>query len=209
MGYVAALYTCGKVFTGTHHGDAFSKMNIHEKEQEIISGFFDSVTGTFITDDDEFYIKKILLIRHATVNTENDPRLTGYGIDQSKFTAEFLKTSVDDISEYKVFSSTSTRCKETSTIISQYLNIPCQSNEELVDKKTDENVVNFMVRIKKILHHLPQKIILISHCNFIINAIQLTAGIKNFTEHNPECLSFCSVTFVDNQKIIWFGKKVY
>ena len=78
-----ALFANGKVVTGNNHGDAFSKLNVLEQEGSITSGFIDSDLNKFVSDDQEIYLKEILLLRHAHVDDYFDPGISGLGYSQS------------------------------------------------------------------------------------------------------------------------------
>lgn len=120
----AALYVHGRVVVGFNHGDAFGKLTENEKDEEIVSGFFDSETEEFDggVATEHFFDKEILLIRHATVEDKPpDPNLTPIGVEQAQQVACTL--SRFDLSEYTAIVSPFLRCLQMANILQQILQI--------------------------------------------------------------------------------------
>lgn len=203
----AALFTkTGKMVTGSFHGEAFGKLSACEKEQEIISGFFDSVTGQFVSDEINFFVKKIVLIRHADVeNNLDNPGITSYGRQQTAKLAGYIIEAIKDIREYEAYCSPLKRCVETSQVISNETGLKFTIKSEFRERCANESAQEFVQRIKQIVSSLSRRTIVISHCNLILNVVQLASGKVDHPIFNNG-LPKSSVTFVDNHDIVWFGK---
>jgi broad specificity phosphatase PhoE len=197
---VAALFVNGKIVTGNHHGEAYSKLNNHEKSCSCQSGFFDPQQNRFVCDDNEFYVKKIIMVRHAEAEQGIDPGITELGRLQCVQTASFFK-SLDDLQSYQGFTSPLARCQETAQVLCNEINLNFDVDCDLVDDD-DEPHSLFIFRLKTLLKTLPDRSILISHCNFIANMAQLATGMEFDTLHLPNC----SITVVENNNIVHIGK---
>lgn len=82
--YIAALYSNGRVVTGCNHGDAFSKLSCSEQDGSVESGFYEPETGRFFTEEYDFYLKQIFLIRHGEATGQRLPaNLTPVGVHKS------------------------------------------------------------------------------------------------------------------------------
>jgi broad specificity phosphatase PhoE len=196
---IAALYVHGRIVTGTHHGDAFSKLTEAEKHNNICSGFYDEERKKFFTDEKEFYLKKMILVRHAQADNQDDPSLTDYGRFQIQQAANFLNSFVN-LSGYQGFTSPIKRCQETAEEFCNEINLSFRTNDKL--KEYDgEPPVQFGTRVKTLLEELPDKSVLISHCNLIANLAQLATGIdtSNLKIHN------CCILFVENGTLSQLG----
>ena len=95
MVYIAALYTGKKIVTGACHGDAFNRLSIEEQDGELHSGFYDPKTGSFISDEQTFYNKELVLIRHAEVFEDYDPGITPLGESQCHQSGQYLQDNFD------------------------------------------------------------------------------------------------------------------
>jgi phosphohistidine phosphatase SixA len=206
MKYIAALYTNdGKLVTGSHHGEAFGKLTVEEQVGELTSGFVDPKTGKFISDNLEFYVKKIILLRHANAQqVGEDPGLTKIGRLQGEQAANFLYSNIHDLSEHVGFCSPKQRCQQTGNIISKNVNLQFDVNDKFVDQLDSEDPKKFMIRLRSVLHLLPEKSVIISHCKFILNIAQLAIKSDDLGECNG--LPSASVTLIDHHKLIWLGR---
>lgn len=198
---VAALYVCGKVVTGTHHGDAYSKLSDSEKNLEICSGFFNPKTSRFVSDQSEFYTKQVLMVRHAHVNTHyDDPPITELGYSQALRTAQFCDSFLD-LKDFVGYTSPIKRCRETADVLSDKTKIEFDNNDFLLDIEHESKAV-FHDHLCSLLECLPPKSFLVSHCNTIAKLAQLASGCNV-----DNCLiPHCSVTFVQNCSLIHIGK---
>jgi len=208
MQYVAALYTSkGKVVTGQHHGEAFSKL-IGAERDELISGFLDPITGKFISDDIEFYAKKMVCLRHSEVDyNEEDPGINPQGRTHSMRAALFVKQHVEGINTFQGICSPSRRCVETAGILSETLNIEFEENCDLVDVSPDESLEDFVGRVKSVLRNIPVRSIIVSHCNLIANLVRACYGCG--VDKHPEWkqnLPKTSVTYLDGPNLVWMGR---
>ncbi len=209
MKYIAALYTNeGNLVTGANHGEAFGKVSIEEQSGDLISGFVDPETGEFISGENKFYLKKILLVRHAQVEgDEHDPKLSEAGRSQGKKASSFFSENIEDLDQYRGFSSPLQRCVETSSIISKNTNLNFETNERFSDPLEQETPKDFLIRLRSVLHHLPEKSIIVSHCKFILNLAQIAVENSDFSK----CcgLPNLSVTYVNHKELKWLGKKTF
>lgn len=195
---LAALYVNGKVVTGTHHADAFSKLSNDDKEGEICSGFLDQQCGKFVCEDSQFYLKKIVMIRHAEAGDGDDPEITTRGRTQTQRTASFLKSFVD-LKEYTALTSPRQRCRQTAELLQDDIGLEFNIDENLVDD--DFGSCNFDSRLSSLLNQLPSKSFLISHCNFITYLAQLATGSNSLNLN----VSNCSITFIENCHVTHIG----
>lgn len=189
----AAIYAQdGKVATGRHHGDAFSKLSVQEQEGKLTSGFLNPKTGKFITNDDsQFYLKKIILIRHAMPGEGDDPGLSDIGRSQCKRVADFLMARFH-LPDYEAFSSPVRRCRETMQEIFGGMDLKLNVGALFSKRHDDEPVCEFLQRIRHVLDILPEKSIIISHCDFIVDVSQVALAMAD-----PK--TFCQVTCGDCQ----------
>ena len=219
MKYIAALYANGKVVTGGHHGDAFTKLTLEDQQGEITSGFIDSETGKFISDEIEFYAKNIILIRHAHACDYFDPGISGLGYSQCERVVHFLRET-QNVQEYQGFASCCNRTRETAEFIFGRLGIHYEVRPDFCDQRNwdlpcwraasqwFESPYSFVERLRYILNTLPANSIIISHCNFVANMAQLASNTEDITEL-PEwsgSIPHCSVTCVINNKLLCIGK---
>lgn len=196
----AALYINGKVVTGSNHGDAYSKVAEEEKDY-VTSGFFDPTTSKFISDDSEFYLKEIILIRHGQCNgQEYEDKITEEGRREAKTTATFLLNM--NMQDYQMFSSPYYRCLETAEIFETSLKIKNQKNEMFAKQNQNETNQDFFKRIYSTLDFLPKKSLIISHFDFINKMLQIT------TSKCVEKIENCSISHISNGKSLIICKKV-
>lgn len=198
---IAALYSNGRLVTGSNHGVAFGKLTEEQQNGVLTSGFLDLDTGQFTSNEFDCIIKSFILIRHAEI-LENEDKLCDNGRVQAKRTADFLRDNVP-LNEYRGHFSPANRCKETGEIISTHTGIDF---EECPDIGCHENETpqEFFKRVDSVIKAFPAKSILISHHNFIIQLLQMASGIKAECDTVP----YCSVTYISNRKIIWMARNV-
>lgn len=210
MKYIAALYTNeGNLVTGANHGEAFGKMTIEEQTGDLISGFVDPETGEFVSDENKFYLKKIVLVRHAEVDDQNEfnPKLSEAGRSQGERASSFFSENIEDLDQYFGFSSPLQRCVETSSIISKNTNLNFETNKKFSDPLEQETSKDFLIRLRSVLHHLPEKSIIVSHCKFILNLAQI--AVENADFSNFSGLPNLSVTYVNHNELKWLGKRTF
>jgi len=204
MSYVAAIYTGKKLVVGSHHGDAFNKLSVEEQDDiSLKSGFFDPESGFFICDEQSFYFKQLILIRHASIiKSEFDPGLSEFGVEQCYQATEFLIKNFD-LTDFMGFYSPCRRCKETASAINIKTSfLPC---ELVQDRQNYETTRQFLLRLQEALKFLPTKSIVITHGDCIDGMSQLSSG-KEAAIHKE--ISYCSSTYVNNHDILWFGRKM-
>lgn len=201
---VPALFIRDKVVTGSHHGDAFSKLSEQEKNDcGLMSGFLDDEHHKFVTEDETIYLKDIILLRHAQsdLRVEDGP-ITSSGRAQAFHAAEFLKEL--HLAGYTGYCSPYLRCKQTSAIIKEICSIPFEIKPHLCRQTPFENHEEFANRIIGILDVLPPRSVLITHTDFIQKILALTHLIK-------EQLKFvvnCSITYIHQNRLIWLAKDI-
>lgn len=201
MDYIAAIYAGGKVVTGTNHGDAFGKLTITQQDGEVTSGFLDPQTGRFFTDNVQFFIKKIILIRHAEAD---DKSITDFGRLQCERTANFLLQFLD-ISQYTAFACVCDKVLETATAICSQIGLSVKSNSRFCDPQKNET--DFLTRLQNVIESLPDNTVIISHSNFVVNMAQLALG-SDITQCSKwkNKIPNCSITYVENHQPIWIGE---
>ena len=198
MEYAAALYVHGKIVTGTHHGDAFNKLSDKEKNEDICSGFYDKENNKFITDEKEFYLKQIILVRHADAEHCENPGITDLGRSQVQRAATFLNAFVN-LSGFKGYASPRRRCQETAEEFSNETCLDFNTSDLLRDANEPHPI--FVSRLRKLLKELPDKSFIISHCDFIKTMAYLATGINT---DNLEVQN-CCILFVDNGSLSKLG----
>lgn len=219
MGYIAALFAGGKVVTGACHGDAFRQLTRAEQEGDISSGFLDPRTGMFVTDDTRFYVKKIILIRHAEAcerchqcnqpcryRNSPDPVISEYGRLQCEKAANFL-TRMPLLHQYVGFACDCCRVKATAVAIFGQIGMPLQFSNRFCDPGPDETPYEFLDRVRAVIESLPENSIIVSHSDFVVNMAQIAMG-TDITQceqwHNK--IPNCSITYVENHEPVWIGE---
>lgn len=198
--YIAALYAEGRVVTGVNHGDAFSKLSENEQDGQIESGFLDPTTGRFFTEEYDFYLKQIYLIRHGEAEGQHyHACLTEWGRQQSACCAEFLSTQ--PLSGFQLFCSPLDRCIQTAEIISEITCLPFETSSNLRKQEDEENDRDFVRRIDESLMEIPPKCLLISHSDFILTFIREAVGAQ-FLEEYRSGVPNAGVMMIDARKLI-------
>ena len=198
-----AIFVRDKIITGSHHGDAFSKLTEEEKNAELLSGFFDNDHLKFITDDEVIYLKDIIILRHAQsdLRVEDGP-ITSNGRAQAFKAAFFLKQLC--LTGYSGFCSPYLRCKQTSAIIHEVCCMPFETDLHFSKQNGYEDLQDFSNRITETLDFLPQKSVLITHTDFIQNILSITHLIRE----SLKLISNCSITYIHQNRIIWLAKEI-
>ena len=155
MSYVAAIYTGKKIVVGSHHGEAFSKLSSDEQNRNLKSGFFDPENGFFICDEQSFYLKQLILIRHASITkSKYDTGLSSFGLEQCYQATDFLIDHFD-LTDFIGFYSPCRRCKETASAIT--IKTSFSLCELVKDKQENETTRQFLLRLQEALKFLPKK----------------------------------------------------
>lgn len=231
--YAKAIYVDGKIVTGLHHGEAFSRLSDQEKcSDSLLSGFYDETTGRFFYDDQSFYTKDIYLIRHSRpskgYDETIDPDLCEDGITKAHCLAGFLKSA--GIADYQGYTSPFLRCLITADIISRMTgisfcvdpNLTEQSEYDMLlgnhakdfpqfswPRSTEfrlekENVSSYCSRLKSVAEQLPNQAVVVTHYSCIGGLAQLFSGCRQSVDSLP----MASVTHINNNKIDYFGRQV-
>jgi broad specificity phosphatase PhoE len=220
MKYIAAIYMHGgKVVTGMNHGDAFGKMTVEEQDSLFTSGFLDPKTGEFVADEESFYVKELILIRHSEIKDETshtnphtgqpDPELSDEGRFKASTTIESLSEKLD-LSGYAQFTGFARRCQETARIFDEHTHLGVEYLPWLEDFTEEESVSQFVGRLKIALDRLPQKSLVVSHCNCILNLAQLALGLHDISmcpQWNG-VIPKCSVTYLNGKEAVWIGHEL-
>ena len=195
----AALYSNGRCVTGVNHGDAFSKLREKDKD-DCTSGFLDPATGRFVTDGDEsFYLKELLLVRHGEYES---PFLTDRGIAQARNTGVFL--SQLNLDGYSFFASPYRRCQQTAAILAGFCGVRFATLDCLGERAAGEGDERFLGRVRGCLDGLPEKNLLVTHCDVAGGVTRLAAG-----RHDADWLvPHGSVTYIDRRRVVWVGRKL-
>jgi broad specificity phosphatase PhoE len=195
MKYVAALYAGNRVVTGMNHGDAFSKLQECERNGDIESGFLDPETGRFFTDDYDFYLKQIYLVRHAESEGQHfHANLTEHGRQQATKCAAFLCSEVLD--DFRCLSSPADRCHQTAEIIADIAAVPLELRDVFRCQKDEESDASFKLRVAESLAALPPKSVIVTHTDYIITFVEAAireafrCGIPN-----------CAVTYIEHRRL--------
>jgi len=197
--YIAALYTGGKVVTGCNHGEAFGKLSECEQNGQLCSGFIDPQKLKFFSDECEFYLKQITMLRHGdSVGHWNSP-ITKLGRSQAKLAAAFIVSMKVD--GYLGFCSPMLRCVETAHVLEEVCNIHFTPNPKLMKQGDKESCETFLERVKGVLDDLPAKSLIISHCDFIQVMTELASDAAA-----PEVVPNCSITHIENHRAIWVAR---
>lgn len=198
--YVAALCVGNKVVVGSNHGDAFSKLNQDEQIGNVESGFIDTATGRFFTEEYDFYLKQIYVIRHGQAEGQSfRDSLTDIGIQQCICCADFL--AKQQIKDFEIYCSPYDRCVQSAQIISQITNLPCQILNCLEKQKEEESIQNFVERVDQSLAEIAAKSIIISHADFILQFVAEAVG-PDFCQEFQSGIPNCSVTLIDARRLI-------
>ena len=203
---VAAYIANGKVVTGVSHFFALQKLNEEQKNGDLISGFIDPVTNIFSDDSGgrPRLLKHIFLLRHAESDGQDiDSPITDTGRMQAQQAALFFLKCID-LTDMQCFSSTALRCKQTSTVFEKEIKIKFTLNESLLGQGEEETKANYFKRLNHVLLSLPQKSLLISHSDLIINLSMLAVVGSNHTDWAT--IPNCSFTQIDNSQLIWTAK---
>lgn len=189
-----------KVVVGKNHGDAFSKLNQKEQVGEIESGFIDQESGKFFTEEYNFYLKQIYIIRHGEAEGQEffDP-LTENGIQQCINCGNFLTSQ--PIADFQIYCSPFDRCVQSSQIISRITTLPYQQLNCLQKKKDKESSQEFIARIDESLATISSKAIVISHADVILEMVSEAIG-PQFCIEFASGIPNCSVTLIDARRLI-------
>ena len=185
-----AILADGKVVTGANHGEAFGKLNEDEKNHSVQSGFYNHRKCKFTDEDHDIYLKQILMIRHVEYS---DDKITETGLRQAKKITEILANL--NLNGYETSCSPITRCIETAKIIFSDFKIDCN----LVEQDKGESFGIFVKRVHFVLDYIPQKAILISHCDFI----EIMAELNHISLHQ---IPYGSITYIENSLPVWTAK---
>jgi len=198
-----ALFVDGRIYTGYNHGEAFGKLTSEQRDNsQITSGFIDPQSQEFRSEDMNFYLKQVILIRHAQPNLDGDnPSLCEQGRLQASKTAFFLSRQIE-LTDYEMFCSPARRCMETSEIFRNETNITFEERDELSAFSEKETPDSFCLRLDSIAKEIPFKSVLITHSDFIISLSEVVSGLSV----NFEKVPYCSLTYIKERQIIWIAK---
>lgn len=202
MANLKALLVNGRIVTGVHHGDAFSKLSEDEKTHaNIISGFYNPQTSEFANEDGKIYIKKIIMIRHAKPEIGFDPILSQEG---KKRGSEMAKSLIShfDLNGFVGFCSPMKRCIETTFLVARHTSLSFKILPGLVECSPEESSQEFCGRINEVFHLLPARSVIITHCD-CIGAIVGGLGIGDDVP-----IPTSSVTLIENNEVVFTGREL-
>lgn len=226
--YLKALYVNGRIVTGLHHGEAFSKLTEEEKNSaDLLSGFWNKESG-FLAEElvvpvdtgknargvaeprqprDRNWTKRIILIRHSKVmDGDNDPRLSPEGHWWAEAMAAALSHEID-LSAFSAYASPYRRCLETSYHVLKHSGIMLQVDPRLAEAYSppfhEETAADLIRRVGTLIESLPACSVLFSHCNLIGKLVQLICG----DDLTKSVVPLASITYIVNHKIVFFGRK--
>lgn len=198
--YVAALCVGNKVVLGSNHGEAFSKLNHDEQAGDVESGFFDPESGRFFTEEYDFYLKQIYVIRHGQSEGQSftDP-LTRIGIQQCVACANLLVSK--NVQDFEIYCSPYLRCVQSAQIISEITTCPIHTLDELQKQKEEERPEEFLKRVDHSLAEIAPKAIVISHADFIFQFVAEAVG-TSFCEELLHGIPNCFVMLIDARRLV-------
>ena len=193
--YIAALFANNRAVTGMTHGDAFAKLSNAEKNGQIESGFIDSTTGKFFTEEIKIYLKQVYLVRHGDANGQNrNASLTELGKLQSYSLANCFYEK--DISDFDFFSSPFSRCTQTAAVVEEKTGLKFCTKENLRKQDDTEQDSHFVDRIIEMIDELPEKAIIVTHTDIIIHTIHQMIG--TIIDKVPNC----SISYINLKELI-------
>jgi hypothetical protein len=121
----AALYVAGRVVVADSHLACFQTLSEDEQNADMESGFYDSETGQFISDNERrvFDDKELYLVRHAQAACPDDPDpdITEEGAEQVRYAACCLLKQ--NLCGFQGIASPMLRCLRTACILHNLLGI--------------------------------------------------------------------------------------
>ena len=132
----AALYVHGRIVLADSHFQAYQKLTEDEKEDDLVSGIFDTDTEEFDGEqpEDHFYDKEMVFIRHGLAEdaSEPDPDLSDLGIQQVHELASLLEKTFEP-KQFFGITSPLLRCLRTSLILHELLHIDFEIRPEVME----------------------------------------------------------------------------
>lgn len=197
---IAALYVNGEIVTGENHGIAFGKLTVEQQiSAELVSGFFDPDSQYFLTDSQSFWMKKILLVRHAHVENQH---ITDIGRQQASMVASFLQSNVHGC---EFFSSPVDRCQETLQEICKVLSCGYSTSDSFEEQRADESERDFLHRLHNGIGSLPEFSVVCTHCPCIVDLLTLALQSVDLSSMD---IPHCSVSYIDKGEIKLAGEVV-
>ena len=199
---IAALYTHRRCVTGRHHGEAYEKLSDQERNNSI-SGFLDVKTGKFVSDETNFYLKQLVLIRHGAYGAKGtDPPINSEGVKAICRIGERLAQL--NLSGYLCYTSPMLRCRQTAAILAAKSHLHFIINEDIREWEDGESMECFRNRVTVVLDRLPPKALLVTHCDFILHSAYISTGESLHVENRVVPVG--SVTVIHDDKILCIGQ---
>lgn len=130
---------------------------------------------------------KIYLFRHGqkAMDFSGDPDLTAEGHAQaSKLLDKVLKNELPTPTELWV--SPKKRTHSTFRPLAQHLGLPLQTQDALLEQKTDENLNEFRERIRKLFESSMERknevVFLCSHYDFLVESMNIIPSDKDLSD---------------------------
>ena len=187
----AAIFINGTVISGPTHAHASSCVPDEDKDS-IISGWYENQKKKFVYENRFFYMKEIVLIRHA--DAENDT-LTSKGISQLQKTLPSLSSLYRP--HLEIVSSPTERCEHTAWAICTHFGLSGKVNDEINEPANEENVVT-------VLDQLPDYSLVVVSADFLAHAVGKITG------NYPSCVpNLCAIRLLANKpnEVVVSGSK--
>lgn len=196
----AALFVDGTIVTGENHGVAFGKLSPEQQAAQMASGFYDSERRRFVDPDSNqtTWMKKIILIRHAHVKNLH---VTEIGRQQAHAAADFLFNSFD-LDTFEFVASPIARCVETLQEIGKAVSSDFCTDKRFAEQTEGEPIDEFVARLQECVDDLPDKALVCTHCDCIVNLLSFSA-LEQFAALT---IPYCSSSYIDNGAVLWIGK---
>jgi hypothetical protein len=156
----AAIFIHGQVLCGPTRESLAACMT----DADAVSGFYHHDHKRFVSEDRQFYMKDIVLIRHA--DAEGD-KLTGKGIAQIQSSLPRLNSLYR--SNLEIISAPFERCEHTAWALATHFSLSAKANDSIREPATDENV-------SAALDELPDYAMLIVPADFLCLAVGKATG---------------------------------
>lgn len=185
----AAIFANGRVVCGLTHGHASSCLADDEKDKAL-SGWYDAARKKFVYDDNFFYMKEIILVRHAhAINDHLSPKGLSQISSSLKSMTSFWKPGLE------IRSGPSERCEHTASLLATHFGVRGVVDDNLGEPVTDEKVA-------AALDDFPDCCIAVTHCDFIRKTVAKIGG--TFMSYLPNfCLLKLTGKHLDDMAVFY------
>ena len=200
----SALFAAGRLVVGQTHADCYSLLTDEERTGDFHYGWVDETSRRFVAGDYQFYLKHLLLVRHAL--TTDGPDGIHILSSEHRHLAEVAASTADifDMTSFCCFTSPVTRCVETAhELCLAWSKVPIVA-EPLRPQDGDETAAEFRRRLCCFVDAAPDWSVLVCHDDVI--RCMLRAVIPGGTE--PPCIPNCSVTYIDQDRPVFVAEDI-